>query len=232
VVNEIRRRRTPARTVAKAWRSRRGCRGGGSPSLISSIKVAAPTGDQSPHSALVPAAPHPCCHGLPRIRSSACGGRAASTSSHPRRAQTTRHSTNPYPLSSDIENRATSDTENCATPDPVWGLVSGVVPPWLRRRCLCLLMVFGIGCVGCRLSLMPVELFRLFFPQTSLVGVGSGKPPMPRALVAVFTERNTKSAAAMAGSTAVEKWRLRPRHWAGLRSQPAGGGACRVSGGY
>jgi hypothetical protein len=36
------------------------------------------------------------------------------------------------------------------------------------------------------------------------------------------------SAAAMAGSTAVETWWLRPEHWAGFCSQPEGAGACRV----
>ena len=35
--------------------------------------------------------------------------------------------------------------------------------------------------------------------------------PTPLVLVGVFTERDTMSAAAMAASTSVEKWRLRPR---------------------
>jgi len=44
---------------------------------------------------------------------------------------------------------------------------------------------------------------------------------MPRALVGVFTERNTKSAAAMAGSTAAEAWRVRPRQRATTTARPA-----------
>jgi hypothetical protein len=84
-----------------------------------------------------------------------------------------------------------TDTENCTTPDPVWGLVSGMVPPWLRRRCLCLLMVFVSGCVGCCLSLMAVELLRLFSSQTSLVGVGGGSPPMPAEEEAPACVRNS-----------------------------------------
>ncbi len=40
--------------------------------------------------------------------------------------------------------------------------------------------------------------------------------PISRPLVGVFSE-------------SLEKWRMRPQHWAGLRSQPEGYGACRVS---
>ena len=50
-------------------------------------------------------------------------------------------------MSTDIENCTTSDTEKWATPDPVWGVVSGLVPSWLRQRCLCLFMVCVAGCI-------------------------------------------------------------------------------------
>ena len=43
---------------------------------------------------------------------------------------------------------------------------------------------------------------------------------IPRVLVVVFTERTTMSATAIAGSTAVEMWRLRPRQRATTASRP------------
>ena len=44
--------------------------------------------------------------------------------------------------------------------------------------------------------------------------------PMPRVLVGVLTERNTMSALAIAASTAVVKWRLRPRQRPTTASSP------------